>query len=89
MITGHKTWVHHYHPLTKRQSTEWQHQSLPCKKKFKVQTSAGKVMATVFWESEGNLLVKCWDRGATFNSERCVLKLKQQIQNVQSNRKMN
>jgi len=30
IITGNKTWVHHYHPLTKRQATEWQHQSLPC-----------------------------------------------------------
>jgi hypothetical protein len=76
----------------KRQSTEWQHQSLPCKKKFKVQTSACKVMAMVFWDSEGNLLAECWDRDATSNSERCVQilkKLKQQTERVQSNRKMN
>jgi len=53
IITGNKTWVHHYHPLTKRQAIEWQHQSLPCTKKFKPQTSAGKVMAMVFWDSEG------------------------------------
>jgi len=76
IITGDKTWVHHYHRLMKRQSTDWQHQSLPCKRKFKVQTSAGKVMATVFWDRAGNLLVECWDRGAIINLEQCVQTLK-------------
>jgi len=37
--------------------------------KFKVQTSAGKVMAFIFWESEGILLVEFGNRGASFNSE--------------------
>jgi len=44
--------------------------------KFKVQTSAGKVVAMVFRDSEGYLLVECWDRGATSNLERCVQTLK-------------
>jgi len=69
IITGNKTWVHHYHPMMKRQAIEWQHHTLSCMKKLKVQTSAGKVMAMVFWDTEGYLLVECWDRGATFNSE--------------------
>jgi uncharacterized membrane protein len=46
------------------------------RKKFKVQNSAGKVMATVFWDSEGILLVQFLKTGATINSERYVQMLK-------------
>jgi hypothetical protein len=43
---------------------EWHHQSSACKnKKFKVHTTAGKVMARVFWDCEGILI------GATINSQ--------------------
>jgi len=37
-------------------------------KKFKVQTSVAKVLASVFLESEGILLVTFLERGATINS---------------------
>jgi hypothetical protein len=37
--------------------------------KFKVQTFAGKVMASVFWNSEGVLLVELLKIGATINPE--------------------
>ena len=40
--------------------------------KFKVQTSTGKVMASVLRDSEGILLVEFLKRGATFSSEQCV-----------------
>jgi hypothetical protein len=40
------------------------------RKKFKVQTSAGKVMASVFWVIEGILLAEFLKRGVTINSER-------------------
>ena len=39
------------------------------KNKFKVQTSAGKVMAGVFSYNEGILLGESLKRGATVNSE--------------------
>jgi hypothetical protein len=63
-----------------------------CKVKFKVQTSAGKVMASIFWSIEGSLLVEFLERGAIVSSEQyvCMLKrLKQQMQRVQPNRRMN
>jgi hypothetical protein len=72
IITGEESRVHHYDPLTKRQSMELHHQSSPRKKKFKVQTSAGNVMASLFWDSEGILLVEILERGVTINSERYV-----------------
>ncbi|GFO28552.1 histone-lysine N-methyltransferase SETMAR [Plakobranchus ocellatus] len=47
MITGDETWVHLNAPETKRDSMTWKHPSSPVTKKFKVQSSAAKVMATV------------------------------------------
>jgi hypothetical protein len=46
------------------------HETSPCKKKFKVQTSAARVMGSVFWDSERELLVEFLERGAAINSER-------------------
>jgi hypothetical protein len=37
--------------------------------KFKVQTSVGKVMANIFCDSEGFLLIEFLTRSAPFNSE--------------------
>ncbi|GFN78463.1 histone-lysine N-methyltransferase SETMAR [Plakobranchus ocellatus] len=35
----------------------WKHPSSPVTKKFKVQRSAAKVMATVFWDAKGVILL--------------------------------
>jgi len=45
-------------------------------KKFKVQTSTGKVMASILWDSEGILLVEFLKRGPMFSSEQYVPTLK-------------
>jgi hypothetical protein len=37
--------------------------------KIKVQSSAGKVMASIFWDSEETLIVEFRNRGTTINSE--------------------
>jgi len=61
------------------------------RKKFNVQTSARKVMVSVFWESEWITIVEFLERGATTNSERDVQKvkkLKQRIRMVRPNRKI-
>jgi hypothetical protein len=77
-----------YDPLMKT----WDyHQSSAHKKTFKVQSFAGKVMSSVFWDSEGILLVAFLDRSATVSPELYVetLKLKQRFHRVRPNRKMN
>ena len=43
----------YYEPENKAQSRQWVGPGSPRPKKFKTQLSAGKVMATVFWDSEG------------------------------------
>jgi hypothetical protein len=55
---------------------EWHHANLPKKKKFKSAPSAGKVMATVFFDSEGLLLVDIMPQGTTINSDAYVVTLK-------------
>ncbi|GFR74825.1 histone-lysine n-methyltransferase setmar-like protein [Elysia marginata] len=57
LITGYETWVHLNAPKTKRDSMTCKLPSYPVTKKLKVQRSAAKVMATVFWDAKGVILV--------------------------------
>ena len=53
IVTGDESWVYHYEPESKRQSLQWKHPSSPASKIFRTQTSAGKVMLTIFWDVSG------------------------------------
>ncbi|XP_049807215.1 uncharacterized protein LOC126249596 [Schistocerca nitens] len=68
IVTRDETWHHHFKPESKRQSFEWQHVNSPSKKKFESQPSAGKVMFTVFCNSQDVVLLDVLDPGETFNS---------------------
>jgi len=48
LVTMDKTWLYHYDPQTKQQSMEWQKSGSPHPKKFRVQKSTGKVLASIF-----------------------------------------
>ena len=52
LVTVDETCVHHYDPEHKAQSRQWVGPGSPRPKKFKTQPSAGKVMATVFWDAK-------------------------------------
>lgn len=65
IVTGDETWVHHYEPESKQDSMQWHKKGTPPPKKFKVAQSAGKIMATVFWDSEGILLINYKDKGVS------------------------
>jgi len=56
LVTGDKTWVYHRDPESKMESMQWKHKTSPTPKKFRVEKSARKVMATVFWDEKGLLL---------------------------------
>ena len=68
IVTGDETWVHHYALESKHQSMEWKHPGSRVKKKFKSQPSARKAMLTIFWDSQGAILVHYLERGTTVNS---------------------
>ena len=57
IITGDETWVYQYDPETKQQSKQWLPHRSSGPIKFKSERSVKKVMATVFWDSEGVVLV--------------------------------
>lgn len=68
IVTGDETWVYHFTPESKQQSMEWRHSFSPKKRKFKVKQSARKIMATVFWDRKGVLLIEFMPTGTTINS---------------------
>jgi len=71
LVTADETWLYHYDPETKQQSMEWQHSGSPRPKKFRVQKSAGKVLASIFWAEDGILLIDYLPKGQTINAEYC------------------
>lgn len=67
-VTMDETWVHHYTPESKQQSKQWKRSDEPTPKKAKTILSAGKVMASVFWDSRGVIMVDYLPKGQTINS---------------------
>ena len=57
LVTLDETWLYHYDSETKQQSVEWRHSGSPRPKKFRVQKFAGKVLASIFWDQDGILLI--------------------------------
>ena len=57
LVTVDETWVHYYEPKNKARSRQWVGPGSPRPKKFKTQPSAGKVMATVFWDAKGVIML--------------------------------
>ena len=57
LITMDETWIHHYTPESKQQSKQWTEAGCSAPKKTRSVPSAGKVMASVFWDAEGIMLL--------------------------------
>ncbi|UYV84051.1 hypothetical protein LAZ67_X000979 [Cordylochernes scorpioides] len=64
-----ETWAHHFTPESKQQSMQWRHSGSPSPKKAKAVPSAGKVMVSVFWDSEGVLLLDFLNKGQTITGD--------------------
>ena len=60
-----ETWIHHYTPESKQQSKQWTEAGYSAPKKTRSVPSAGKVMASVFWDAEGIYL----EKGKTITGE--------------------
>jgi hypothetical protein len=68
IVTGNETWVFHYTPKSKAESMTWKHPHSPVKKKCKTVQSPGKLMASVFWDVHGVLLVDFTPPGSIINA---------------------
>jgi histone-lysine N-methyltransferase SETMAR len=64
-----ETWLYHYDLETTEQSVVWRHCGLPRHKKFQVKKSAGKVLASIFWDQDGIILIHYLPKGQTINAE--------------------
>jgi len=69
LVTMDETWLYHYDPETKQQSMEWRHGGSVHPKKFRVQKSAGKLLASNFWDQDCILLIDYLPKGQTINAE--------------------
>ena len=69
LVTMDETWLYHYESETKLQSMEWQHNGSPRPKKFWVQKSAEKVLASILWDQEAIPLIDYLPKGQTINTE--------------------
>lgn len=68
-VTMDETWCHHFTPETKMMSKQWKHMGSPPPKKARVVQSANKVMASIFWDADGILLIDFLERGHTVTGE--------------------
>ena len=66
---------------------EWKHQSSPTPKKPKMVASAGKIMASVFWDSEGIIMIDYLAKGETVTSEYYVRLLNKLRAEIKSKRR--
>ena len=69
LMTMDETWLYHYDPETKQQSVEWRHSGSPCPKKFPVKKYAGQVLASIFWDQDGILLIDYLPKGQTIYAQ--------------------
>ena len=67
LVTVDETWVHYYEPENKAQSCQWVGPGFPRPKQFKTQPSAGKVMATVFWDAKGVIMLDFLPKRSTIS----------------------
>jgi len=68
-ITMDETWVYHHDPESKLEAKEWTEVGTLAPKRVRVQKSAKKVMASVFWDAKGILFVDYLQTGKTINTE--------------------
>ena len=69
VVTVDGTWIHYYTPETNRQSKQWIFSGESGPKKAKTVPSAGKVMATNFWDSKGIILMDFLQKGRTITGQ--------------------
>ena len=77
IVTGDESWFHYYEPETKSQSSQWKRKYEAPPVKVKCAPSAGKRMATVFWDREGILSIDWLPEKTTINSDYYVSELQE------------
>ena len=69
VVTTDETCLYHCGQETKQESMEWWHSGSSRPKKFRVQKSAVKVLASIFLDQDGIILINHLPKGQTINAE--------------------
>ena len=78
----YETWTYQSTPESKRQAAEWTAAGESLPQRPKMQTSAGKILGSVFWDAQGILFIDYLEKGRTINSEfyiALLVRLKEEI----------
>ena len=81
-VTLNETWIHHFTQESKWQSAEWTAAGESRPKRSKMQTTAGKVLASVFRDAQSILFIDYLEKGRTINTKyytALFLRLKEEI----------
>ena len=87
IIIGDETCVHHHDPETKQESMQWKPKESPSPKNFRVQQSAGKIMATFFWDSKGVQLLEFMPYRTTITGNTCASTMVALRENIKQKRR--
>ena len=68
-VTMDETWIHYFTPESNWLSAEWTTAGESHPKRPKMQTSASKVLASVFWDVQDILFINYLEKGITINSK--------------------
>ena len=68
-VTVDETWIHQYTSETKKQSKQWVEASGSAPKRPKIQQSADKVMAIVFWNVHCIIHIDYLEKGKTLTAK--------------------
>ena len=75
-------WIHHFDPGSKMQSKQWKHPGSPSPKKFKRVYSAGKVVASIFWDSQVVIMIDYLEQGHMINGAHYASELRWLCQEI-------
>jgi len=67
--TMDETWLYYIDPETKQHSMEWWHNGSFRHKKSLLQKFAGNVLASIFWDQDGILLIDYLPKDQSINAE--------------------
>ena len=87
-VTKDETWFHHFDPESKMQADNgtWRHPGPPLFRNLRVH-SAGKVMASIFWDSQGVIMVDNLEQGRMMNGAYYAGELRQLRQEIARKRR--
>ena len=87
VVTQDETWVNHFDPVSKMQSKQGKHSGSSPPKKFKRVCSAGKVMALIFWDSQGVIMIDYIEQGRMINCAYYAGELSRLLQEIARKRR--